>query len=80
GAFENYGVVESAKVITDRFSGESRGFGFVEMPTKAEATEAMSALDGSELKGQNIIVNEARPRSDRRRGGGSRRGRGRGHF
>lgn len=78
-AFEKYGAVESAKVIKDKFSGDSRGFGFVEMPSKDEAQEAMSALDGSELKGRNITVNEARPRTDRRRGGGGG-GRGRGRF
>lgn len=69
-AFESHGVVESAKVIRDKFSGESRGFGFVEMPSKEEGQAAMSALDGSELKGKNIAVNEARPRNDQRRGGG----------
>lgn len=69
-AFEKYGVVESAKVITDKFTSESRGFGFVEMPSKDEAKEAMTALDSSELKGKNISVNEARPKTDHRRGGG----------
>jgi len=76
-AFEAYGNVESAKVIRDRFSGESRGFGFVEMQNKAEAQEAMSNLDGKEIKGRFLIVNEARPKSDnRRRGGGGNRGHG----
>ena len=63
-AFEAFGEVASAKIITDRISGESRGFGFVEMPTDAEAQEAMSGLDGKELKGRPIKVNKARPRSD----------------
>lgn len=76
-AFEAYGNVESAKVIRDRFSGESRGFGFVEMQNKAEAQEAMSNLDGKEIKGRFLIVNEARPKSDnRRRGAGGNRGHG----
>lgn len=72
-AFEKYGTVETASVIRDKFSGDSRGFGFVEMPAKAEASAAMEALDGSELQGKNIIVNEARPRTERR-GGGHRGG------
>ncbi|MCK4367052.1 MAG: RNA-binding protein [Thermoplasmata archaeon] len=63
-AFEAFGEVASAKIITDRISGESRGFGFVEMSTDAEAQEAMSGLDGKELKGRPIKVNKARPRSD----------------
>lgn len=63
-AFEAFGEVASAKIITDRISGESRGFGFVEMPTDAEAQEALSGLDGKELKGRPIKVNKARPRSD----------------
>lgn len=85
-AFEKYGTVETAKIIRDKFSGDSRGFGFVEMPAKAEASAAMEALDGSELQGKNMIVNEARPRTEHRRGGGNRSsgrgggGRGRGRF
>lgn len=75
-AFESHGVVELAKVIRDKFSGVSRGFGFVEMPSKEEAKAAMTALDSSELKGKNITVNEARPKTDRRRGGGGRGGYG----
>jgi len=63
-AFEAFGEVTSAKIITDRISGESRGFGFVEMPTDAEAQEAMSGMDGKELKGRPIKANKARPRSD----------------
>jgi RNA recognition motif-containing protein len=63
GAFEEFGKVESVKIIKDKFSGESRGFGFVEMPAKAEAESAITGLNGKELKGQTIVVNEARPRS-----------------
>ena len=68
-AFEAFGQVTSAKIITDKFSGESRGFGFVEMPAKAEAQSAISGLNGKDLKGRTLNVNEARPRSDGRRGG-----------
>ena len=74
-AFETFGEVASAKVITDKFSGVSRGFGFVEMPTKAEAQAAITGLNGTELKGQTLTVNEARPRSESRRGGGRQGGR-----
>lgn len=69
-AFEAYGKVISATMIKDKFSGESRGFGFVEMPEKAEAEAAMNALNGKELKGRTIVVNEARPREERRTFGG----------
>ena len=69
-AFAAYGAVESARVITDRDSGRSRGFGFVEMPDKSEAEAAISALNESDLQGRTINVNEARPREDRSRGGG----------
>jgi len=72
GAFEAFGQVTSAKIITDKFTGESRGFGFVEMPNSPEAQSAISGLDGKDLKGRALRVNEARPRDDRRggRGGG----------
>jgi RNA recognition motif-containing protein len=76
-AFEAYGQVESASVIKDKFSGESRGFGFVEMPAKAEAQSAIDGLNGTDLKGRSINVNEARPRTEGRRGGGRRGGGGR---
>ncbi len=69
-AFEAFGNVSSATVIRDKFSGESRGFGFVEMPDQAEAQAALAALNGSELMGKNIVVSEARPRSEGHRGGG----------
>ncbi|MFQ5863859.1 MAG: RNA recognition motif domain-containing protein [bacterium] len=74
-AFEPFGEVTSANVIKDRYSGESRGFGFVEMPNKEEAENAINDLNGKELKGQTISVSEARPRRTNQRGGG---GRGRG--
>jgi RNA recognition motif-containing protein len=70
-AFEAYGEVTSATLIKDKFSGEPRGFGFVEMPAKAQAIAAMKALNGQDLKGRSLIVNEARPREERRRGGGN---------
>ena len=73
-AFETFGEVTSAKIITDKFSGVSRGFGFVEMPTKAEAQAAITGLNGTELKGRTLNVNEARPRPESRQGGGRRDG------
>ncbi len=76
-AFEPFGQVTTVNVIKDRYSGESRGFGFVEMPDKSEAQAAISDLNGHELKGQEITVSEARPRSDKRRGGGGGGGGGR---
>jgi RNA recognition motif-containing protein len=74
--FEAFGQVTSVSIIKDKFSGESRGFGFVEMPAKAEAQSAISGLNGKDLKGRALNVNEARPRSEGRRGG-DRRGGGR---
>ncbi|MHB1686366.1 MAG: RNA recognition motif domain-containing protein [Ignavibacteriaceae bacterium] len=62
-AFEVHGTVVSAKVITDRQTGRSRGFGFVEMENEADAGKAIQALNGAELKGRNIIVSEAKPKS-----------------
>jgi len=64
-AFEAYGQVTSAKIITDRFTGNSRGFGFVEMPDYQEAKTALSGLNGTDFKGRALKVNEARPREDR---------------
>ena len=61
-AFETFGQVTSANVIKDRVSGESRGFGFVEMPAEEEAQSAIEGLNGQELKGETMNVNEARPR------------------
>jgi RNA recognition motif-containing protein len=68
-AFEAFGEVSSAKVIKDHFSGMSRGFGFVEMPNNSEADAAMKALNGSELKDSTLKISEAKPRSERRKGG-----------
>jgi len=65
-AFEEHGEVSSASVIMDRETGRSRGFGFVEMPDQAEGEAAIKALDGANLQGRPIRVNEARPREDRR--------------
>ena len=73
-AFESYGKVESVTIVKDKYSGQSRGFGFVEMPSKAEATSAINGLNGKELKGRTLNVNEARPRSDSRGGKGGRGG------
>ena len=61
-AFEAHGKVLSAKVVTDRYTGRSRGFGFVEMENEEEANAAITALHESELSGRNIIVSEAKPR------------------
>jgi cold-inducible RNA-binding protein len=77
-AFEEFGKVESAHVIKDKYSGQSRGFGFVEMTNKAEGQSAIDGLNGRELKGRTLSVNEARPRSEGRPGGGGAGGR-RGH-
>ncbi|MPW23624.1 RNA-binding protein [Paraburkholderia sp. CNPSo 3157] len=74
-AFEAFGQVSSATITKDKYSGESRGFGFVEMPAKAEALAAINGMNGKELKGQNLKVNEARPRPDARGGGGRSGGR-----
>ena len=60
--FSECGTVDSAKVITDRDSGRSKGFGFVEMATDEEAQQAISSLNGSDLGGRNIVVNEAKPK------------------
>ncbi|UCF42584.1 MAG: RNA-binding protein [Planctomycetota bacterium] len=74
-AFEACGQVEFANVIKDKFSGESRGFGFVEMPSKDEAQKAIEEMNGKELQGRTLTVNEARPKRERG-GGGGRGGRG----
>jgi cold-inducible RNA-binding protein len=75
-AFAEYGEVSEARVITDRDSGRSRGFGFVTIEDDEAAEQAIAALDGSTLDGRTIKVNEARERAPRREGGGGRRGRG----
>ena len=72
-AFEAFGQVESINIIKDRFSGESRGFGFVEMPSKQEAEKAIEEMNGKDLMGRAVNVNEARPKTNR---GDSRGGRG----
>ncbi len=69
-AFAAFGQVSSVNIIKDKFTGEYRGFAFVEMPVKEEAEAAISGLNGKELKGRALNVNEARPRTDDRRGGG----------
>lgn len=69
-AFTAFGQVQTATVIKDKFSGESRGFGFVEMPAKAEAQTAITEMNGKDLKGRTLNVNEARPKTERPRGGG----------
>jgi len=69
-AFEALGQVESANIIKDKFSGESRGFGFVEMPSKDEAQKAIEEMNGKDLMGRALNVNEARPKTERRGGGG----------
>ena len=73
-AFEAFGQVESATVIKDKYSGNSKGFGFVEMPSKSEAQSAIDGLNSKELQGRTINVNEARPRSESRGGRGGRGG------
>ena len=84
--FSDYGVVTSAKVIMDRETGRSRGFGFVEMSSDEEARKAIAELDQAEYVGKTIRVNEARPKTDRPRtgggfsGGGNRGGGSRGGF
>jgi RNA recognition motif-containing protein len=70
GAFQAHGTVEKAAVITDKLSGQSRGFGFVEMPNPEEALKAIAAVNGVELKGRALKVNEAKPKTDSPRGGG----------
>lgn len=67
--FTPHGTVESAKVITDRYTARSRGFGFVEMGTQEEAEKAIAALNGTELEGRSLTVNLSKPREDRPRGG-----------
>ena len=72
-AFEAYGEVSDATVIVDRVTNRSRGFGFVEMPDDSNAQAAIEGLDGKELDGRQVKVNEARPREDRSRSGGGDR-------
>ncbi|HEY0657077.1 MAG TPA: RNA-binding protein [Pyrinomonadaceae bacterium] len=74
--FGEVGTVESANIIEDRETGRSRGFAFVEMSSKEEAQNAISALNGKEIDGRELTVNEAKPREDRGGGGGGNRGGG----
>ena len=77
-AFEVFGEVEKARLIIDNFSGKSKGFGFVEMPSKEEAEKAIEEMNGKELKERPINVNEAKPKTDRPGGGRGGRGGNRG--
>ena len=70
-AFGAFGEVTSVNIIKDKFTGQSKGFGFVEMPGKDQAQAAISGMNGKEVKGRALNVNEARPRTDDRRGGGA---------
>ncbi len=74
--FAEHGTVESAKLITDRDSGQSKGFGFVEMSTEAEARAAIAALNGADYEGRPLRVSEAKPQAPRSGGGGNRGGYG----
>jgi cold-inducible RNA-binding protein len=78
--FGQHGTVQSAEVISDRDSGRSKGFGFVQMGSDAEAQAAIAALNGQEHDGRTLTVNEAKPREDRPRGGGGGGGGGRGGY
>ncbi len=69
-AFEEFGQVDSAKIIMDKFTGRSKGFGFVEMPNDDEARAAINDLNDASLDGRNIVVKEAEDRGNRNRGGG----------
>ncbi len=71
-AFEQFGAVSSVNIIMDRETGRSRGFAFVEMPNGDEARQAINELNLQEIAGRRVTVNEARPRPDRRGGGGGR--------
>lgn len=73
GLFEQYGAVDSAKIIVDQFTGRSRGFGFVEMRNREEGLRAIEELDSKEFSGRSLKVNEARPKTSSGGGGGRRR-------
>jgi len=75
-AFEAYGEVESVKIIMDKFTGRSKGFGFVEMPNEEEGIAAIEALNNSELDGREIVAKKSEPRENNRGGGGGRGGYG----
>jgi RNA recognition motif-containing protein len=72
GLFEGYGEVGTAKIITDQFTGRSRGFGFIEMTNREEGLKAIQELDNRDLKGRSLKVNEARPKTNSGGGGGRR--------
>jgi RNA recognition motif-containing protein len=74
--FEAHGAVEKISLVTDRDTGRSRGFGFVEMSNASEADKAMAALNGTDLGGRTLTINEAKPKTDRPRSGGPRSGGG----
>ena len=76
--FESYGQVDRVSILTDRETGRSRGFGFVEMSSNEDGEKAISALNGSQIGGRTINVNEARPKAERVGGGGGGRDRGHG--
>ena len=71
-AFEQFGEVTEVRLIMDKFSGKSKGFGFIEMPSKEEADKAIEEMDGQDFMGRALKVNVAKPKTDRRSGGGSR--------
>jgi len=73
--FKAFGEITSINIIKDKFSGESKGFGFIEMPGKQEAKTAINDLNGTQIKGRTVTVNEAKPRTDRRGGPGGGGGR-----
>jgi cold-inducible RNA-binding protein len=73
--FEQYGTVDRVSIVTDRDTGQAKGFGFVEMSGDAEGTRAIESLSGRELNGRALTVNEARPKADRGSGGGGGQGR-----
>jgi cold-inducible RNA-binding protein len=77
--FEEFGTVDRVNIITDRDTGQARGFGFVEMSINAEADRAIAELNGRQLDGRALNVNEARPKTDRGFGGGGGGGQGRGN-
>ena len=74
--FAPFGQVTEVRLIMDKFSGKSKGFGFIEMPSKEEAEKAIEALNGKDMKGRAMTINEAKPKTDRGGGGGGRGGRG----